>query len=152
MPTPESGKVGRPPPPPEPSSVVPLLRPRSSFKRRLTLRQISSRSGGPPEPRLPHWGSFSDIEGGRTGRTGSDCVGGRRASSVEGGRGAQTGKRGIGRKSLGQRSAQIGTAGTRQCAQTNAADYTRLVALDSGGKIRGVHLVHHPDLRHTIRA
>src|SRR6185369_3488273 len=108
MPTPESGKVGRPPPlPPEPSSVVPPLRPRSSLRRRLTLRQISSRSGGPPEPRLPHWGSFSDIEGGRSGRTGSDCVGKRRASGVEGGRGGHTGKRGIGRKSLGQRSAQI---------------------------------------------
>src|SRR5688572_16259133 len=42
-------------------------RPSRLERRRLTLRQISSRSGGPPEPpppppRLPHWGSLSDMD------------------------------------------------------------------------------------------
>src|SRR4029453_18347464 len=32
----------------------------------LALRKISRRWGGPPAPRLPHWGSFSDIEKGKT--------------------------------------------------------------------------------------
>ena len=54
--------------------------------RRLTLRQISSRSGGPPEePRLPHWGSFSDMEVSRN----RGSVGGVAGSRVENGRDAE---------------------------------------------------------------
>src|SRR5690348_18398079 len=62
MPAPPSGRRMPPPPPPPPPSVVSRRRPNSSFIRRLTLRQISSRSGGPLLLlRLPHCGSFSDI-------------------------------------------------------------------------------------------
>ena len=41
-----------------------LLRPNISLTRRLTLRQISSRSGGPLRPRLPHCGSLRDMGSG----------------------------------------------------------------------------------------
>src|SRR6478735_12017309 len=60
MPAPPIGKEdlvgGGPPSPPSGS-----LRPNIVFNRRLTLRQISSRSGGPVRLRLPHWGSLSDM-------------------------------------------------------------------------------------------
>src|SRR5438874_8997269 len=48
----------------EPSPVSPgVLGPNRSERRRLTLGQISSRSGGPLRPRLPHCGSLRDIAG-----------------------------------------------------------------------------------------
>src|SRR5438876_8160578 len=59
-PAPPSGKLVRGGLPTSPSSGS--RRPNSSLTRRLTLRQISSRSGGPLRPRLPHCGSLSDME------------------------------------------------------------------------------------------
>ena len=80
------------------------------------------------------------------------CVGGLVRQASRTGAAHTPGWRDSGRKSLGQRSAQFGTADARQCAQTDASDYTRLVALDSGGESGGVDLVHDPDLRHALGA
>src|SRR6185436_234665 len=86
--------------------------------------------------------------GGRTGRP--EVIASGYASGVEDGRGAHTGKRDIGGKSLAESGTQFATADTRQCAQTDARDYTRLVALDARGKVRGVDLVHDLYLRHVL--
>jgi hypothetical protein len=60
--------------------------------------------------------------------------------------------RGVGRKPLGKRGAQSGAAGARQCAQTDGADYTRLVAFDPRRESGRVDLVGQPDLRYLVRA
>src|SRR6185503_11506442 len=148
IPAPPIGKEdlvgGGPPSPPSGS-----LRPNIVFNRRLTLRQISSRSGGPVRLRLPHWGSLSDMAGRwlvvairvRVG----DVVGRRRFSC---------GRRpvpGAG-EPLDQRGAQFRHACAGKRAQTNGADFTIFVALDARLASPGIALVANQDLRHLVGA
>ena len=95
------------------------LRPKSSFSRRLALRQISSRSGGPPLTALAPLGIVQRHRKCRMeeGRVGSDA----RASGV---RGRQPRRRREAASWAGNRSASAARnsahAGTGQCAHADA--------------------------------
>ena len=110
-----SSRRRRPPPPSSPSP--PRLRPNRSFRRRLTLRQISSRSGGPPPllPRLPHWGSLSDIEV-REERVASSEDGGGAPARSSPRSGVRADRRRIGRAAAVRRGRGVRGRGNRSAS------------------------------------
>src|SRR5665213_2389082 len=156
------------PPPLVPTSSGPRW-PNNAASRRCRLRQISSRSGGPPWGllRFPHWGSLSDIfqrrvspSGAAAGKIAAQatvrmvgrCTRGRVGSwncANIVARAVGTFGQGCARKTLAERYAQIGAAGARQRAQTDGRDGTTGVALDARRNAGQIHLVVHAQPRNV---